>query len=56
MEHQAAAEQAPPEVDPTFAAYVCNWFNEHAGRRLAPKTLRHSEEPQYLIRHLGNWR
>ena len=57
VERRAAAEQAPPEVDPTFAAYVCNWFNEHAGRRLAPKTLeRYKDFAEYLIRHLGETR
>ncbi len=57
VERRAAAEQAPAEVDPTFAEYIRNWLNEHAGRRLAPKTFeRYKDFAEYLIRHLGETR
>ena len=38
----------------TFAEYIKYWLNEHASRRIAPKTLeRYREFAAYLIRHLG---
>ena len=54
MERRAAAEQAPAEVDPTFAEYIRYWLVEHASRRVAPKTLQtYQDFSEYLIRHLG---
>ena len=54
---RAAVELAPPEVDPTFGEYIRHWINEHACRRLAPKTLeRYKDFAEYLIRHLGEIR
>jgi len=57
MERRAAAERVPAEVDPTFAEYIKYWLDEHASRRIAPKTLeRYREFAAYLIRHLGETR
>ena len=57
MERRAAAERVPAEVDPTFAEYINYWLDEHASRRIAPKTLeRYREFAAYLIRHLGETR
>ncbi len=54
IERRAAAEQAPPEHDPTFAEYIQYWLDEHASRTLAPKTLeRYREFAAYLDRHIG---
>jgi hypothetical protein len=40
VERRTAAEQAPAEVDPTFAEYIRYWLKEHASRRLAPRPFR----------------
>jgi integrase len=55
IERRAAAEQVPAEVDPTFQDYIHYWLDEHAIRRIAPKTLeRYREFGEYLIRHIGD--
>jgi integrase len=43
--------------EPTFAAYIRYWTEEHAGRRCAPKTLeRYRDLGRYLVKHLGETR
>ncbi len=55
IERRAAAERAPAEVDPKFAEFISYWLDEHASRRIAPKTLeRYRDFAKYLNRHLGD--
>ena len=57
IERRAAAERAPEEINPTFAEYMRYWLDEHAKRRLAPKTFQtYDDFSAYLIRHLGDTR
>lgn len=54
---RCAAAEHPADVDPTFAEYIRHWLDEHARRRLAPKTFQTYEDfSAYLIRRLGETR